>query len=132
MSIETVVAVVGGIIGIIGGTVGAVTAIRSQRREEWKKIEEENDFAFFKPFLQTQIDKAQRVGRIRIDVDTHSPEWRSAERLLERGFLERGPEGRGYLIRGFENVKAKPYETQPEKRGAEIEVDRRVLPGPQA
>jgi hypothetical protein len=120
-----VIGIVSGIVGgVIGGAVAIYTSIRSGRREEWKKIEEDNDFAFFKPFLQTQIDKGHRVGRIRIEVDTHSPEWRSAERLLERGFLERGPEGRGYLIRGFENVKAKPFEAQPEKRGREIVVDR--------
>lgn len=125
MSVETVVAVVGGIIGAIGGTVGILTAIRSNRRELQREIDEENDFSFLAALMETQLKVGGYAGQIMTEEEIGSVMWKRAEKMVERGVLARGPQGRGYRIRGFEDIKRKPFVRQPEKVAPEIEIDRR-------
>lgn len=125
MSFHELVGMVGGIVGVIGGTVGIVTAIRSHRREAWKDIEEQNDFNFLAAFMQKQIDVGGFAGQIMTELEIGSKIWQRAERMVEKGILERGPQGCGYRIRGFEDLKRAPFKRMAEKKGQEIEVDRR-------
>lgn len=99
-----VIGIIGGLIGAIGGTVGIVAGIRSFRRETWRKIEEQNDYNFLAAFMKTQLEVGNRMGQICLDsiqIEPESTEWQRAERLVERGILERGPNGRGYRLKGF-------------------------------
>lgn len=114
--ISTLVAIGGGLIGAVGGTVGIVTAIRSSRREALREIEEQNEFSFLAAFMQTQLQVGERAGQIYTELDIGSPTWQRAEKMVQRGILERGPNGRGYRICGFENLQARPFKTE-EKKG---------------
>jgi hypothetical protein len=102
-TLSTITAIVGGVIGAIGGTVGIVTSIRSSRRETDREIEEQNNFSFLAAFMQKQVEVGGHAGRIFIsDMEIGSKEWERAEKLVERGILERGgPGGLGYRVRGF-------------------------------
>ena len=91
----------GGIVGLIGGTVGIVTSVRSNRREEWKAIEEQNDFSFLASFMQKQMEVGNFAGQIFTEIEIDSKLWQRAEKLVERRILERGPNGPGYRIAGF-------------------------------
>jgi hypothetical protein len=125
MTFEALMGMVGGAVGIIGGTVGIITAIRTKRREDWKEIEEQNDYSFLASFMQKQLDVGPRAGQIFTELDIGSAMWKRAEKMVERGILERGPQGRGYRIRGFESLKAAPFRREPEKKLPEIDIDRR-------
>jgi hypothetical protein len=99
--ISTVVGIAGGILGLIGGSVGIYTSVRSNRREEWRTIEVQNDFSLLAAFMQEQRRVGDRVGPIIIDPEIGTTEWQRAEKLVERGILARGQKGRGYRIAGF-------------------------------
>ena len=104
--LQMLIAIGGGIIGAVGGTIGIVTSIRRDRREEWRQIEEDNDFSFLAAFMQKQMELGTRSGQVVIDqIEPGSSTWRRAEKLVERGVLERGPHGHGYRIRGFYEQK---------------------------
>jgi hypothetical protein len=123
--LQTIVAVGGGIIGAVGGTIGIVTTARSNRRELQREIDEENDFNFLAAFMQKQLEVSGHAGQIFTELDIGSLMWKRAEKMIERGVLERGPQGRGYRIRGFEGRRATSFRRQ-EKKAPEIEGDRRL------
>lgn len=87
-----------------------VNSIRSNRKEKWKEIEEQNDFSFLAAFMQTQLEVVPIARQIHLtDIQVGSKEWQRAERLVERGVLKRGPKGRGYRISGlYEPDNPKP------------------------
>ena len=100
--VQAIIAIGGGSIGAVGGIIGILSSIRRDRREKWKQIEENNDFNFLAAFMQKQIEVGTKVGRIVIDQsEPGSSAWKRAEKLVERGVLERGPHGHGYCIRDF-------------------------------
>lgn len=103
--VSVLVGICGGVIGAIGGTVGVVTAIRSTRRETQRDNDEQNDFSFLAAFMQKQLEVGRLAGQIFTEIEIGSKEWQRAEKLVERGILDRGPSGRGYRLRGFEQKK---------------------------
>ena len=122
-----IIAVVGGVIGAVGGTLGIVTSIRSERRHDQLKIDEQNDFAFLASLMQTQLRVGGFAGRIISEIETEeigSEHWKRCEKMVERGILERGPKGRGYTIRGFEGLKPEPRKTFEPPSPPPIEIDR--------
>lgn len=121
--VQTIVALGGGCIGAVGGTVSIVRAIRSNRRELQKVIDEENDFNFLAAFMQKQLEVSRHAGQIFTELDIGSAMWKRAEKMIERGVLERGPQGRGYRIRGFESTKA-TARGQAEKSAPVMDYDR--------
>jgi len=121
----SVIGIGGGIIGAIGGAVGIIATIRTNNREAKKEIEEQNDYSFLAAFMQKQVEVGGHVGQIFSELEIGSDMWRRAEKMVERGILERGPNGRGYRIRGFETLKAVPSRREKNKTVSAIETDRR-------
>src|SRR5262245_31406470 len=86
--------------------VALIVAVRSERRETAKKLDEENDFAFLAAFMEKQLEVGDYAGQIFVtDIEVGSETWKRAEKLAERGVLKRGLGGRGYRIAGFEDLK---------------------------
>jgi|ERR1051326_4707918 hypothetical protein len=88
--------ITGGAGGIIGTLLGIVNLWRAWNKEKFEKIEEENDFSMLAALMEAHMG-AQGVL---ITPTIGSPEWKQAERLVRKGFLARGPSGRGYCIPG--------------------------------
>jgi hypothetical protein len=127
-TISVVFAVLTGSIGAITGIMSLVMTIKASRREDWKQIREDNDLAFLASLIQAQLKVGHFAGRILSEMkaeDVGSEHWKSCERLLERGFLERGPNGKGYTIKGFEDMKAEPRKKWEPLAPPPIDIDRR-------
>lgn len=121
-SISKIVGLGGGLIGAIGGLIGIITAVKSQRREKWKEIEQDNDYSFLAAFMTKQVKVGEHAGSIAVHMEIGTDEWKRAEKLVERNILVREPinEARrvvtgdqsknvmGYRLRGLYEDKKKP------------------------
>lgn len=127
-TISVAFAVLTGSIGAVTGIVGLVISVKAERRQDWVQIQEDNDLALLASFIQTQLRVGAFAGRILSEMkadEVGSESWKSCERLLERGFLERGPKGKGYTIKGFDNMKAEPRKKWEPPTPPPIDIDRR-------
>lgn len=88
-------------IGSIGAVLSVYNLIIARRKEAAAKIEEEANFAMVAAFMsKPKIANAKDVeSRIAV-FEVGSAEWKRAEKLVERGVLERAPQGRGYCLAG--------------------------------
>lgn len=120
--LATVIGIARGLIGAISGTVSIVATIRANGRETDREIEEQNNFSFLASFMQT-LEVGGRVGTIfNSGIEIGSDSWRRAEKLVERGILERGgPNGLGYRVRGF-------YDSDPRTPSQSMAENREGLP----
>lgn len=96
METDVAVKILGAVGGVIGTGLGFYNFIHARRKEQDAKIEEENDLNMLAAVMEAHMNQ----NGVLVTPAVGSVEWKQAERLVRKGFLARGPSGRGYCIPG--------------------------------